>query len=62
MTAPTDTITPPELARELGHGDGGKAIRRWLRTQSWRTEAQKGMGWHLVPEQADVVRRRFRSR
>ncbi|TFD66083.1 hypothetical protein [Cryobacterium sp. Hh38] len=62
MATSNDAITPPELARALGHRDGGKAIRRWLRTQSWRSEAEKGVRWCLSPEQADFVRNEFRNR
>jgi len=62
MATPIDAITPSELARELGHRDGGRAIRRWLRTQPWRTEAEKGLRWYLAPEQADRVRREFDGR
>jgi hypothetical protein len=62
MATPIDAITPSELARELGHDDGGKAIRRWLRTQSWRSEVEKGVRWYLSPEQADFVRSEFRNR
>ena len=56
------TTTPPELARELGHDDGGKAIRRWIRVKEWRPEVEKNSRWHLTPAQADAVRYEFRSR
>jgi len=62
MATSTDTITPSDLARELGHDDGGKAIRRWLRTQSWRSGAEKGARWCLSPDQADRARSEFHGR
>ena len=33
-------IAPPELGRQLSHVDGGREIRRWIRLQAWRSEAE----------------------
>ena len=53
-----DPITPPELARELGHGDRGRRVRAYLRDRY--PEHGKFERWLLTPEQADDVRARFR--
>ena len=52
----TDTITPRELAKELGHS--ARTIRGWLREQGW--QSQPYSRWHLTLEQADLVRAHFR--
>lgn len=50
------TITPAELARELGVSD--RRIRQWLREQGWQSLPYTR--WHLTPEQAARVREHFR--
>lgn len=51
-----ETITPAELARELGVSD--RRIRQWLREQGWQSLPYTR--WHLTPEQAARVREHFR--
>lgn len=52
----SDTITPSELATELGVSD--RRIRQWLRDQGWQPVPYTR--WHLTPEQAARVREHFR--
>lgn len=52
-----DTMTPRELAKELGVSD--RAIRRWLREQGWQSVPYAR--WHLTPEQARQVKDHFRA-
>ena len=52
-----ETITPRELARELGVTD--RAIRQWLRDQGW--QAVPYTRWNLTLEQAAEVRAHFRQ-
>lgn len=48
-------MTPPELARQLGHTDGGRAIRAYLRKKY--PGHPRGQRWFLDDEQvADVLR------
>jgi hypothetical protein len=56
-----DTITPPELADELGHIETrrGRKIRAYLRTKY--PDHPKGDWWMLTPDQADDVRAHFSS-
>ena len=59
------TITPPELARELGHDDGGHKIRKFLR-HPWDGDGPFAnhlhrAHWHLAPQEADRVRRAFKK-
>ncbi len=51
-----ETITPGELAKELGVSD--RAVRQWLRDQGW--QAVPYARWHLTEEQAAQVRAHFR--
>ncbi len=51
-----ETITPRELAKELGVSD--RAIRQWLRDQGWQVVPYAR--WHLTAEQAVEVRAHFR--
>ena len=53
----SDTITPKELASELGVSD--RAIRQWLRDQGWQSVPYTR--WALTPGQAAKVRRYFRG-
>lgn len=55
------TITPSELADELGHVETrkGRKIRTYLRERFPRTENEKGSEWRLTPAQADDVRTHF---
>lgn len=62
MSAPTDTNTPADLARELGHTDDGRAIRRWLRLNETRPEIEKRTRWALTDEQVQRVRVEFAER
>lgn len=57
---PTDPVTPPELARELGID--AKTLRQWLRDTFTRTAHEKNARWHLTPEQVRAARGRFASR
>lgn len=52
---PVGTITPRELAEELGVSD--RTIRQWLRKQGW--QSMPYARWHLTPEQARRVREHF---
>lgn len=52
-----DTLTPRELASELGVSD--RAIRQWLRQQGW--QSVRYARWHLTQEQAALVRAHFRN-
>ncbi|MGM1030615.1 MAG: hypothetical protein ACQEWM_12225 [Actinomycetota bacterium] len=57
-----DTITPEQLARELGID--AKRIRGFLRDpKDGRGPFEHGRydRWHLRPEEADRVRARFRA-
>lgn len=60
---PTSTgdglVTPDQLATELN--ESPSTIRRWMRTQAWRTHAEKGAPWRLKPEHIDAVRNHFSS-
>lgn len=49
------TVTPSELARELGVS--ARRIRHWLREQGW--QSVRYTRWHLSPDQAAQVRKRF---
>lgn len=49
-----DTITPADLARELGVSD--RQVRRILR-QHFGTLRPPAMRWHLTPEHVATVRR-----
>ncbi|WP_353848635.1 YfeC-like transcriptional regulator [Cellulomonas sp.] len=50
------TVTPAELARELGVS--AKSIRRWLREQGWQSVPHTR--WQLSADQAVQVRKHFR--
>jgi hypothetical protein len=52
-----DPATPPSLGHELGVDP--KTIRRWLRSQGWRAEVEKGQPWLLDEIQERAVRARF---
>lgn len=52
---PVETITPRELAEDLGVSD--RAVRQWLWDQGWQSVAYTR--WHLTPEQAVQVREHF---
>ncbi len=57
------TITPVELAKELGHlpeARPGLKVRNYLRTKY--PDHEKGMAWFLTPTQADAVRAYFNTR
>ncbi|WP_344087123.1 YfeC-like transcriptional regulator [Nostocoides veronense] len=54
---PMDTMTPRELAKELGVSD--RTIRQWLREQGWQSVPYAR--WRLTPEQARQVREHFRA-
>ena len=58
-----DTVSLHELAAELGHHDGGRAIFAFLRHPDDGggpiSSGRRLTPWHLTPEQADRVRRRF---
>jgi len=49
------TVTPGELARELGVS--AKSIRQWLREQGWQSSPYTR--WRLSPDQAAQVRTHF---
>lgn len=51
-----ETITPRELAIELGVS--ARAVRQWLRGQGW--QAVRYARWHLTSDQAAQVRAHFR--
>ena len=53
-----DTVTPEELAVELGVD--AKAIRSWLRSVEMRSETEKHARWQLSTEEANFVRTQFR--
>ena len=59
------TVNPVQLAYELGHTDGGYAIRRFLRHPDDGGGDFSGhlyrQRWELAPEQAERVRARFRA-
>ena len=57
----SDPITPPALARELAHADGGRKIRAYLRA-TYGTLPAFVSRWQLTDEQAADVRAYFRSR
>lgn len=57
MSGMADTVTPRELAKELGLSP--RTIRGWLRDQGW--QSQPYARWQLTVEQADVVRTHFRN-
>jgi uncharacterized protein YjcR len=52
----TESITPRELAAELGVSD--RTIRQWLRDQGWQSVPYAR--WELTPDQAEQVRDHFR--
>lgn len=49
-----EEVTPDDLAAELGVT--GRTVRKHMRNQFPRTEAEKGQRWDLTPDQADAVR------
>lgn len=49
------TVTPTELARELGVS--AKSIRQWLRVQGWQSSPYAR--WRLSADQAAQVRKHF---
>lgn len=51
-----ETITPRELATELGVSD--RTVRQWLRDKGWQSVPYAR--WNLTPEQAERVRAHFR--
>lgn len=54
------TITPVQLAAELGHDDGerpGRRVRRFLRERY--PDHRPNQRWLLTPEQANEVRAHF---
>lgn len=46
-------VTPPELARQLGHNDDGRAIRKFLRERY--PSHGKWSRWELTEEQVQDV-------
>jgi hypothetical protein len=52
-----DTITPSDLAKELGLSP--RTIREWLRAQGWQSRPYTR--WQLTVEQATLVRAHFKS-
>lgn len=58
MNFPT---TPPALAAHLGHGDGGKRVRKVLRELSPESAPGKGGRWEIDAALADAVGRYFGS-
>lgn len=52
-------VTPPELARELGHTDGGRKLRNYLRKT--HPDHFKNQRWMLTPEHAADARAHFRG-
>jgi uncharacterized protein YjcR len=51
------TVTPQELARELGIS--AKTLRQWLRDQGWQSVPYTR--WQLTPDQAALARQHFSS-
>lgn len=52
-----ETITPRELAKELGLS--ARTIRGLLRAQGW--QSQPYARWHLTADQAKLVRSHFKG-
>lgn len=52
-----ETITPRELAKELGLS--ARTIRGWLRAQGWQSHPYTR--WHLTDEKAALVRAHFKG-
>lgn len=60
MSTPHNDITAPDVARELGHTDGGKKLRHYLRkTYPGHFKNQR---WHLTPEMVADARAHFGGR
>jgi len=58
--SPVGSVTPAELAVELGHDDGGRPgwrVRRFLRERY--PDHPSHERWQLTPEQVDEVRAHF---
>lgn len=52
----SDTLTPRELATELGHPDQGKRIRAWARENFQHEHQQR---WHFRPDEVAEIRAAF---
>ncbi|TFD84045.1 hypothetical protein E3T61_19965 [Cryobacterium lactosi] len=59
MPANESRTTPNELARELGHTDGGRTIRTWLRLHHPRPDTDKYQRWALTSAEANDVLEKF---